>query len=86
MDFEKINSNGLFELDDTIALYLVMVRMLDALTRQKKCILNNGNFGYYDLYYDFVSQILDVKRYEIGLIEPQDLKFKPVLESWLDFE
>ena len=76
-----MNEEGEFDFDYDNALILITFRFIEKLTGNKRCLLNRENFGYYDIYYDLIQQIPEVKRYDAGLNEPSELKLKPFFES-----
>ena len=68
-------------------LILTLYRLLDALSSDRKCVMNRANnFGYYDLYYDICQLATEVKRYEVGLREPEEDSHRPLLESLTHLE
>ena len=86
-DFDLVNQDGTHELTELEMLVLCMYRLLDALTNDRKCIMNRiNNFGYYDLYYDVCQLMTEVKRYEVGLREPEEDSHRPLLESLTHLE
>ena len=85
-DFELINEDGDFELGHREALLLITFRFIDKLTASKESLMNRENFGYYEIYYELLHCLTDIKRYDAGLEEPSDMKLKPFFESLSQLE